>query len=249
MKKRTVIISGGCGGVGRAAGYSLAEDGYDVVALYLSTPAEEARSIVKSFPPGNHEAVRCDIRDAKEAAMVVENIFRSRGTIDACVHTAVDPIVRGNMLELTEAEFRDQLGAAVFGGFNLLTAAAKKMKSAGRGAIVGVLSKYVEADVPHSRLAAYVTAKYALRGILKELYMELASHHISVNALAPDFLDTKLNADLSPEVRAFVQDKMSVGSIRTPEQAARIIAFLLSEPGKSINGKIYSFEAKEVHNL
>jgi glucose 1-dehydrogenase len=248
-KKRTVVISGGCGGVGRATGSILAENGYDVVALYFSTPPAKAQSIIKGFASGNHEAIHCDIRNAKETTEVIENICKSRGIIDACVHAAVDPIVRKNMLELTETEFRDQLGAAVFGGFNFMTAVAKQMKSVNNGAIVGILSQYVEANAPHSRLAAYVTAKYALRGILKELCLELAQHRISVNAIAPDFLDTKLNADLPQQVRAFVKDKMSVGSIRSTEDAARAIMFLLSEAGKGVNGKIYSFAEKEIHPL
>ena len=238
-QKRTVIISGGCGGVGRAVGHALATEGWDVVALYCLTPAQEAEAIVKSFPAGSHEAILCDIRDAAATAKTIEAVASARGIIGACVHTAVDPIIRKNMLELTEAEFQSQLGAAVFGGFNFLTVVAKKMKAAGGGTIVGVLSQYVEVNVPHSRLAAYVTAKYALRGVLKELALELASHHITVNAIAPDFLDTKLNADLPEVVRTFVKEKMAVGDIRTPEDVARAIAFLVSEQGKNINGKIY----------
>jgi NAD(P)-dependent dehydrogenase (short-subunit alcohol dehydrogenase family) len=247
MSRKTVLISGGCGGVGGAVGKLLSEHGYDVFALYYNTPEEEVVSLMKTFAPGEHKAIRTDIRDMEATLKIVEEICESRGGIDVAVHTAVDPIIRKNMLELTEEEFKSQMGAAFFGGFNFLSAAGKRMQKANKGSIVGILSKYVEANVPHSRLAAYVTAKYALRGLLKELSLELAPYGVLVNALSPDFLDTKLNADLPEAVRAFVKDKMSVGSIRSTEDVARAV-FHLAEESRA-TGQIYSFKESEIQPL
>lgn len=249
LKRRTAIISGGCGAVGRALGKKLSEEGYDIAALYFATPQSDAEAIIKNFAPGNHVAIRCDVRDGNTTTGIVTHIAESHGSIDACIHTAVDPIARKNLLDLDEATFKEQFTTGVFGGFNFLQAAARAMQKQKSGAIVGILSKSLQQNAPHSRMAAYVIAKYALRGILRELFQELSPSGITVNAIAPDFMDTKLNNDVPREVREFIKERMPTESIASPEEVARIASFLCSNKGKSINGKIFSWNESEIDNL
>ncbi|MEK7180801.1 MAG: SDR family oxidoreductase [Patescibacteria group bacterium] len=246
-QKRTAIISGGLGGVGRAIGKQLALDGYDIIALYLNTPPEEAKTAIQEFTPGNHEAIRCDIRDAYKVRSVISQLSETH-KITVAIHTAVDPILRKNLLELNGNEFNGQFATGVFGGFNFLKTVALTMKKDG-GNIIGILSRPLQFNIPHPRMGGYIVVKHALRGLLKELSEELIPFHIAVNAVAPDFLNTTLNADLPKEVRKFIEERAVTGSIRSPEDVAHVVSFLCSEKGKGINSKIFSFNKKEVTNL
>jgi NAD(P)-dependent dehydrogenase (short-subunit alcohol dehydrogenase family) len=244
-----VLISGGCGDVGRAIGKKMSEDGFDVVALYHTASREEAEAILHTFVPGNHEALKCDIREGKAVADLIAHVEKNHGAIDVCVHTAVDPILRKNLLDMTTDEFEGQFGTGVFGGFHLLTQVGRVMYARRKGAIIGILSRVIHSDSLHSRMAGYVAAKCALRGILKELCRELSPSGITVNALAPDFMDTKLNGDLPAAVRKFVVEHAVTGSMRTPEDVASAVSFLCSEKGSIVNGKIFSPDGKETNSL
>ena len=248
-KKKTAVISGGLGGVGRAVGKKLSEDGFDVIVLFLTSPQGEAEAIMKSFTPGNHKAILCDIRDGRGVADAIGSVSREYGGIDACVHAAVDPILRKNILECDEAALRNQFATGVFGGFNFIAAAASSMRQESGGAIVGMLSAALSVGAPHARMAGYVVAKYALRGLLREFSLELLPLGITVNAIAPDFMDTGLHADVPEAVRAFIKERAVTGSIASPEDVARAVSFLCSEAGKQVNGKIFSFDAREVSDL
>jgi 3-oxoacyl-[acyl-carrier protein] reductase len=251
MKQRpAAIISGGCGGIGRAIGTKLADDGFNIVALYKTTPRETAEAIVKKFPPGNHRAVQCDIQDADVVAEVVQKTAEDYKNIGVCVHAAVDSILRKDILAMNSAELMTQLGTGLLGGFHLLTQTARAMKKNGcLGALVGILSPVSEPGIFHAHMAGYSIEKYALRGLLKELFNELAAASITVNAVSPNFMDTALNADLPAAVRKFMLGHPPHGGINTPKEVARAVSFLASPEGRTINGKIFSFDPKDARPL
>jgi 3-oxoacyl-[acyl-carrier protein] reductase len=241
-----VIISGGCGGVGSAIGKQLAEDGFDIVALYNKTPKDAAEAVIHSFPGnGKHQALHCDISDERAVIDMIATITK----IEAVVHAAVGPVIRKNILEMSSTELNDQLAVSFLGGFYFLKAAAGEMKNGGGGAMIAILSRVVEPDVRYAKMAGVTIGKYALRGLLKELHGELVSSAVRVNAIAPDFMDTPLNGDLPPEVRKFIAERATKGSIKSPEEVARAVSFLLSKDGASVNGKIFSFDKNEITTL
>ena len=244
--KRTAIISGGCGGVGRAVGKKLSGDGFDVAVLYRATPPAEAEKVLGTFAPGNHCAFQCDLRDSGAVNAAIESVEKRYGTIHACVHAAGNAVIRKNILELKNSELDAQLTASFWGGVHLFSAVAPLMKREGKGVLIGILSRVVAPGMRYPRMAGITIAKYALRGLLKELHGELAPFHIAVNAIAPDFMDTPLNRDLPPAVRTFLAERAATGNIKTPEEVARAVSYLCSEEGKSVQGKIFSFDENEV---
>jgi 3-oxoacyl-[acyl-carrier protein] reductase len=248
-ERRTAIISGGCGGVGRIIGKKLTEDGFDVIALYHTTTQEQADNIAKSFGAGNHEALKCDIRDESAVSALIETVVKKHGAIDACIHAAVDPILWKNTLEMTKGELEGQLETGLLGGFVLLKGVASTMKLWNKGSIVGILSSTVYPNVLSAKMSGYNIGKFALRGLLKELYRELMPSHIRVNAIAPNMMDTKLVGSLPKEVRTFMMERAPGGSVKTPQDVASIVSYLCSKEGDAINGKIFSFEKKEVADL
>jgi NAD(P)-dependent dehydrogenase (short-subunit alcohol dehydrogenase family) len=247
--RKTAIISGGCGGLGQVIGKKLSEDGFNVVALYYATPREKAEAAINTFAAGNHTAIPCDLRDASSVVKILTEIKVAYAQLDAYIHAAVDPILRKNILEMDDVELDEQLRVGFWGGFHFLKAAALSTTANNPGTIIGILSRVVQPDAPRARMAGYAIGKYALRGLLKELYHELASLPITVNAIAPDFMDTPLNADLPPAVRTFITERIPTKGIASTEEAARAVSFLCSDQGKAINGKIFSFNPEEIHAL
>lgn len=244
--KRTAIISGGCGGVGQALGKKLSEDGFNVAALYFSTPRADAEAVLGTFAPGDHCALQCDLRDADAVKTTVAQIAQRYGTVDTCIHAAVGAVVRKSILEMEARELEGQLAAAFWGGVHLFSTAGTLMKKEGKGNIIGILSRVVMPGAWYSRMAGTTIAKYALRGLLKELHGELAPFHVVVNAVAPDFMDTPLNGDLPPAVRTFLAERVTTGSMKTPEAVSRAVSFLCADQGKTVQGRIFSFDEKEI---
>jgi NAD(P)-dependent dehydrogenase (short-subunit alcohol dehydrogenase family) len=248
--EKTAIISGGAGGVGRAVGAALARAGFDVVLLYRSTPAADVERIIKDFASGRHLAFRCDVRDEAAVESACAAIFKEYATVNAIIHAAVAPIARMNASELNDAVLTDQLGAALFGGLHLVKGALPYLQRSGGGSIVGVLSRYLIADSYHQKMGGYVIAKYALWGFLKELSRELGPEKkITVNALAPDFLDTNLSGDLPAPVRAFIKERGTSGSMRSLDSVAQAVSFLCSPAGTSVHGTIYALDRSEIRPL
>jgi NAD(P)-dependent dehydrogenase (short-subunit alcohol dehydrogenase family) len=247
--RKTAVISGGSGAVGRAVGQQLSREGYDVVVLYRTAAPEELRSVLGGFAPGKHKMIRCDIRDEAAVAASIAEVASLYEHIDVCVHAALGAITRKHVLEMDNASFKEQFETGLFGGFNFLKATALVMKKQKSGVLIGVLSRALEDDAPATRMAGYVVAKYALRGLLRELAQEFVNTDVRVNAIAPDFMDTPLHSDLPREVVSFIKERAPSGSMRTPEDVGRAAAFLASGKGKWMRSTIYSFDEREIKKL
>ena len=248
-KRKVAVVSGGIGGVGRAVCTQLAQDGFDVVALYLRTSQEEAENFMKTLASGNHRAIQCDIREPDSVERVFAEILQAHGEIYACVHAAVDPILRKDLLLIDNIELKNELETAFIGGFNIFKCAVPSMKRLGEGRIIGILSRYIFTNTAHKKMGGYLLAKHALRGLLRELYLELVATKIMVTAIAPEFLDTKLSADLPEEVREFIKTRGVYGSMRNPKDVAGAVSFLCSKKGSGMNGKIFSPEESDIVSL
>src|SRR5258708_7035547 len=245
---KTAIISGGCGDLGSAIGKKLSEDGFDVVALYHKTSREKAEAVLKSFCAGNHETIQCDLPDAAVVAAGIAKKKNSNSRRKVAIYLGVFSLLFETLFffYLTDADVKEQFEVGVFGGFNFLKNAAQAMQS---GMIIGMLSRVIFPGVGHPRMAAYTIGKYALRGMLRELHLELAEKPITVNAIAPGFIDNHLNSDIAPEVRKFIVERAATGMLRTADDVARAASFLCSDAGANVRGKIFSFDEKEIVDL
>lgn len=248
MDTKTIIIAGGQGGVGRAAAARLAADGYAVALLYRSGSDEEVRECVSSLSGVGHVARRCDITDAAAVSAAVRSLAEDR-RIFGCVLAATEPIVRKSLLELEDVELRKALEVEVIGNFMLCRALAPLLRAAGEGIIVGVTSMFIEPNHRAGRMGAYVPAKFALRGLLRELAAELAPYGVRVNAVAPSMMRTKLSDDLPDRLFDFAQEKNPMKSLLTPEELAGVISFLCSDDARAITGVSLPVAYGEVETL
>ncbi len=117
------------------------------------------------------------------------------------------------------------------------------------GVLIGITTSAIEQNSPSGNMAGYISSKSALRGLLRELARQLAPYGVRVNAVAPSFVNTKLNSDLPERIIDFVKEKNPMKKIVTPEDVAGVISFLCSDDAKSITGVSIPISYGETMNL
>jgi len=206
--QRTAIISGGMGDIGRAIARRLAKDGFRVCVLYHTSSSEEASEFLKTLPGDSHTAFACDITNPEETHAVVDAASADMGGLQVGIHAAVAPLVRARATSIEPGRFKEQFEVTTFGGLNFFQAMVPHLRAQKTGHLVGITTAALDTDRA-SGMAGYVCAKYALRGLLRELQFELGPA-IKVHEVAPGFVPTKLHADLPEAVRAFVLERAPI---------------------------------------
>ena len=229
------LISGGMGGIGKAVARKLATNGNKIILL-LHKDSPEILDFLSTLNGKGHSHFMCDVSDDIKTESVVAQIIKENGNIDILVHCAIDPIVRKSTLDMSTFQFRGQFEAGLFGGFNLFSQVGKHMRENKKGVIIGITTTAILPDANPGNMAGYISAKFALRGLLRELARTLSPYNVRVNAVAPSFVQTKLNSDLPERIIDFVKEQNPNGKIVTPEDVAEVISLICSPNGESING-------------
>jgi NAD(P)-dependent dehydrogenase (short-subunit alcohol dehydrogenase family) len=225
-EKRVVVISGGMGAVGSALATLLTNEKYQVILTYFNSTKEECAK-KQSELGADVIFVRCDVRDPQACEHLVEEVLKKFGSIDVCIHAAVGAIARKQVARMSLDEFKEQFETGLFGAFALCTAVTKVMKEKRAGVLIGITTSAIEHGEGGAQMGAYSIAKYALRGLLRELSKELAADGISVFAVAPDLMKTKLNADLPDMYLEFAKEKTTNKKLQVPEDVARSVVRIL----------------------
>lgn len=247
---KTALVIGGFGGVGQEVVKNFLAEGYHVVLVFYSSSAKEVEQWFKKIGgDGRGFIYQADICKRVEVDKLLQKIKEHYPTIDACVQCATDSITRKKILSLTEEELRRALEVDVVGSFNILQAVGLQMKDQKNGALVAISSIAAEHNVQAGALSGYVVGKYALRGLLRELALELASHQVTVNAVAPSFMRTNLTSDIPERADEFILKQNPMHRMVSPKEVADAVTFLCSEKNKSITGMHVLMSAGEVMNL
>lgn len=220
---RTAIISGGMGDIGRAIAKRCAESDIRTCLLYHKTARRDVDIFIKKLSGSGHTAYQCDITDESEVRKTVRLAALDMGRIDVCIHSAVSPLVRKRVSEISAQEFREQLEVTLFGGLYLFQAVIPHMKEKAKGNIIGLTSVAIEPESPLAPMAGYLAAKSALRTLLRELSKELSASGIRVNAVAPAFVPTALHRDLPEQVFRFLSERATQDS---PQDVANAVMSL-----------------------
>ncbi len=236
LEGKTVVVTGGSRGIGRAIVDVFAGDGADVTFFYRDN-AEAADAVVAAARAARHTvaAERVDVRDAASCVAAVERIADRTGRIDVLVNNAGVALTRP-ALQTDEEAWRSVLDTNLDGAFRVARAVAQTMVADKRGgAIVNVAS--ILALRVAKQVAAYVAAKAGLLRLTEALALEWAAHGIRVNALAPGYVETELNRDfLRSPAGESLGKRVPMRRFGTPEDLDGALLLLASDAGRYLTG-------------
>lgn len=232
----TALVTGGSRGIGRAVAHTLAAAGHQVFLTYVSKP-EEAEQTVRAITEngGRARAFRMDVGDSDAVSAFFRDEVRDKVELAVLVNNA--GITRdGLMLRMKDEDFDRVLGVNLRGAFLCLREAAKIMSKQRHGRIINISS--VVGQMGNAGQINYSAAKAGLIGMTKSAAKELASRSITVNAVAPGFIETDMTAALSDESRDAYAKAIPLGRLGSAQDVADAVAFLASDKASYITGQI-----------
>jgi 3-oxoacyl-[acyl-carrier protein] reductase len=152
-------------------------------------------------------------------------------------------------MDETLERFEHELRLHILGSFALLQEAAKRMRTAKAGRIIGITTAALDPALRAKRMGSYLVGKATLEAILRELAKELAGDGITVNAVAPGFMAGGLNKDLPERMTDFVKEANPMKTLVTPQDVAAAVAFLCSPDARAITGISLPVTAGELMTL
>ncbi|HIW54430.1 MAG TPA: 3-oxoacyl-[acyl-carrier-protein] reductase [Candidatus Ruthenibacterium merdigallinarum] len=233
---KCAVVTGGGRGIGRAVCLALAAQGADVVVNYAGS-AEAAGETAKACRALGVRAiaVQADVADEAQAAALVETAVREMGGVDILVNNA--GITRdGLLLRMSEDDFTRVLDTNLKGAFHCMKAACRGMMRRRAGRIVNISS--VVGVRGNAGQANYAASKAGLIGLSKSAAKELASRGITVNCIAPGFIDTAMTAALPEAVKEKLLAEIPMGRFGAAEDVAAAAAFLASDAAAYITGQV-----------
>ena len=239
-ERNVAIVTGAVRGIGKAVALQLAGDGFTVVVNYRGDPdaAEEICSEI-SETGGEGFAIQADITNSDDVAALVETTMNEFGRIDALINNA--GITRDTlMLRMKEEDWDAVLETNLKGAFLCSKAVLRPMMRQRSGSIVNMTS--VVGLVGNAGQANYAAAKAGLVGLTKSMAKEVGSRGITVNAVAPGFIHTRLTDVLPEELRDRAIDVIPLGRFGEPDDVAGAVAFLVSPAARYITGNVLSVD-------
>lgn len=237
---RVALVTGGSRGIGRAIVEALAGEGAKVAFVYASNAAA-AEDLVKTIESqgGTALAIQADARNKADADRAVEQVVETFGKIDILVNNA--GIVRDTLVAtMPEEKWRDVIETNLNSVYNFAHAVMRPMMSARYGRIISMSS--VAARVSNQGQAAYAASKGGIESFTKCLAVEVAKRGITVNAVAPGFVET----DMTEAVRSAAEDKIlkeiPTKRLGLPQDIANAVLFLADEKTSYITGDVITVD-------
>ena len=233
---KVAVVTGGFRGLGRAMAVSLGKSGAHVVAadvLPEDVGQETLRLVTETG--AKCELVRLDVTSADAVEEAMRDIHKRLGRLDIVINNA--GIARDNLLlRVSDDDIQKTFAVNVTGAINCARSSIKIMMRARTGRIINLAS--VVAELGNPGQTVYSASKAALIGLTKTLAREYASRGITVNAVAPGFIDTDMTKNLPADAKKFMLEQIPLGRMGQPEDVAAAVLFLCSDEASYVTGQV-----------
>lgn len=240
LRDRVAVITGGAGAIGSAIARALARDGAAVVINYRHSEGA-AHAVVDAIASaeGRATAVQGDVTDPAQAQRVIEAAVETYGRVDILVNNAG---ARRDALaiRMKDDDWRVVQAANLDSAFYCSRAALREMLRQRRGRIINIAS--IAGQVGNVGQANYAAAKAGVIGLTKALAREVGSRGITVNAVAPGFIEAGMTEDLTGEQRRAYIENVPMRRGGTPEDVAGAVAFLAGDEASYITGQVLNVD-------
>lgn len=240
LKNKIALITGAGRGIGRAIAIALAKEGAEVVINYNGSE-ERAKEVKQTIEENGGKAsiYKCNVSDFVACEAMIKDIVKEYGHLDILVNNA--GITKdGLIMKMKEEDFDSVLNVNLKGTFNTIRHSARQMLKQRSGKIINISS--VSGILGNVGQANYAASKAGVIGLTKTMARELGSRGITVNAIAPGFVDTEMTEVLSEEIRENACKQIILGRFGKPEDIANIAVFLASDKADYITGQVISVD-------
>ncbi|MBP1930751.1 3-oxoacyl-[acyl-carrier-protein] reductase [Ammoniphilus resinae] len=235
LTNKVAVVTGASRGIGRAIALAMAEAGADIVVNYAGNETA-AREVAEEIEKRGRKAliIKADVSNAEQVGQMVQQTLDTFGKVDILVNNA--GITRDNLLmRMKEDEWDQVIATNLKGVYNCIKAVTRPMMKQRAGRIINITS--IVGAIGNPGQANYVAAKAGVIGLTKSVAKEMASRGITVNAVAPGFIDTDMTAQLSEEIQSNLQAQIPLQRLGKPEDIAYMVRFLASDQAAYITGQ------------
>jgi 3-oxoacyl-[acyl-carrier protein] reductase len=236
LTNKVALVTGGSRGIGRACCEALAEHGATVIVNYVKGEAQ-ARGVADAITAkgGKAEIAGFDVADTKAAEAAIEDIAKKHGRLDVLVANA-GIAVDGLLLRLKDEDVDRLFQVNVKGSLACAKAATKTMMRAKTGRIVFLSS--VVGEMGNVGQTAYAATKAALLGAAKSIAREFATRNITVNAIAPGFIETDMTHGMTDAMKEQLNKIIPLGRVGTAREVAAACVYLASDEAAYVTGQV-----------
>lgn len=238
--KKIAVVTGASRGIGRAIALELARTGAFVVINYNGSK-EKAEEVQAQIAAEGGESIiwQCNVADYKACEDFFAQVIKTYGKVDILVNNA--GITKdGLLMRMSEEDFDKVIHVNLKGTFNCIRQVSRQMLKQRSGRIINMAS--VVGICGNAGQANYAASKAGVIGLTKSAAKELASRGVTVNAIAPGFIETDMTDVLSERVKENTAKTIPMGSFGKPEDIAKTAAFLASDGARYITGQILSVD-------
>lgn len=240
LENKVALVTGASRGIGREIAMTLAKEGASVIINYNGSRerAEEVKNSIES-EGGKAFLYPCDVSDFQSCEAMAKNIVKTHGRLDILVNNA--GITRDNLImKMKEEDFDAVLNVNLKGTFNTIRHFSRQMLKQKSGKIINISS--VSGILGNAGQANYAASKAGVIGLTKTMARELCSRGITVNAVAPGFVETEMTEVLSEDIKEAACKQIPLGRFGKPSEIAAMVAFLASEKADYITGQVISVD-------
>jgi 3-oxoacyl-[acyl-carrier protein] reductase len=246
LKDRIAVVTGGSRGIGRAIAMTLAAAGATVIVNYQRNAAAADETVAAiTAADGAAISIQADVSVSADVERLFKTVIDQYGTVDILVNNA--GITRDTLLlRMKEDDFDTVIDTNLRGVYLCTKAALRPMTRARSGRIINITS--VVGLIGNAGQSNYAAAKAGIIGFTRAVAREMASRGITVNAVAPGYIETELTAGLGEQVRAAILEAIPLGRLGTPQDVANLVCFLASDAAAYITGQTLTVDGGMVMN-